>query len=432
MPQITTTFLERSKLEGGAVVWRGDPACQGLRVRVSLNKSKSRSITWYYRYKRDDKLHPMQIGEYPAMTLEEARQIVTMELRPLARAGHDVKRVWRRQQAQEAAQELQTIRALVAQYLESCRQRGAAEGTIASYRRYLRPVANWWADRLPAEINRGDVQDLFYRVMEEGVPPVDIDGKALPKVRRSGGHRAAGLAHSAGRGFWTWLVDRELAAVNPWKDQKQLADKGKSGTAKRALSDNEIIVVLSSGEVDQRDRVILRLLLATGLRPNEVCGAEWSEIDIEARTWTLPAGRLKYKASGHTVALSAFAAATLKAWRRTQRGKPRYVFPASGSKNPHVVPDNLVERFKRLGVEGFSPKVCRSTFRTGLQRLGCPLEVRQYMSHHQQGTKVEKSYDQYDFAPEAAHWWQQWGIHLAKLEKGKPGLAEVVKMRARG
>jgi integrase len=226
-------------------------------------------------------------------------------------------------------------------------------------------------------------------------------------------------------------VDRELAPFNIWKEQSALSKAGQSGIAERALNNDEIKAVLASESLDQRDNTILRFLLGTGLRPNEVCGARWSEIDLEAGVWVVPKERMKYKGKDHKVALSEYVVDLLTAWRKTQKGRPRYVFPSSGSKYPHVVPDNLVERFKKLGVDGFSPKVCRATFRTGLQALGCPKEVRQHMSHHQAANKVDKSYDHHDYWPEAKHWWGQWGEHLSKLEAGKRGLAEVVQMGAR-
>lgn len=429
--QITVTWLERSKLAPGEEQWRADPLCPGLMARISLSKSGHRSQTWYYRYKPAGDWSPrFVIGEYPGMIQDEARHLVNSVLRPLARAGKDVKGEWERMQAAEAEQDDNTIRTLIPAYLTAAKREGLAEGTLTSYRRYLRPLAHWWGDRDPREINRGDCQDLFYRVQEEGVPPYDIDGTELKGGRRSGGNRAAGLTHSAARAFFTWLEDHEKVDFNPWARQKKLAKRGASGIAERALDDAEIKAVLTSEKLSLRDRTALRMMLATGLRPNEVCETPWNEIDLKAGVWTLPPGRLKHKGSGYTVYLSDYMVEALTAWRKTQKGRPRYVFPSQGSKHPYLQADNLVERLKSLGIDGLTPKVTRSTMRTGLQALGCPLEVRQFMSHHQPGNKRDKSYDKYDFSAEARHWWQQWGIHLAKLDQGKKGLAEVVRLGA--
>ena len=433
--QITDSFLTRKKVTEGAIEWRADPSCPGLRVRVSESRTRGRSVSWYYRYRKPDgKLQPIQIGEYPAVSLEEARQLVTHELRPLARAGRDVKREYHRRMERSAKEaetgDGQTIYALIPKYLSSCKSAGLAERTIAAYRFALRPVAHAWGNRDPKEITRGDAQDLFYTVQAEGVPPYDIDGSPIEKPSQRiqrGGDRAAGSTHSVARAFWTYLLDRELVDANPWARQKKLASKGRAAVGDRALDDKEIAVVLTTEILSLRDQTLLKVMLGTGLRPGECCATRWSEIDLETGIWTLPKGRLKFKGAGHTVYLSGYVLKALKAWRKTQRGQPRYVFPAL--RDTHIKVDNLTERFKKIGVAGFTPKVTRSTFRTGLQRLGCPKEVREKMTHHQERDQVAKSYDHYDFAQECQHWWQQWGIHLTRLEKGQAGLAVATKLR---
>jgi len=52
-----------------------------------------------------------------------------------------------------------------------------------------------------------------------------------------------------------------------------------------------------------------------------------------------------------------------------------------------------VERFRRTGIDEFTPKVTRSKFRTGLLHLDCLKEVREKMTHHQERDQVAKSYD---------------------------------------
>jgi integrase len=37
----------------------------------------------------------------------------------------------------------------------------------------------------------------------------------------------------------------------------------------------------------------LEFAILTAARSGEVLGARWSEVDLEARVWTIPAGRMK-------------------------------------------------------------------------------------------------------------------------------------------
>ncbi len=48
---------------------------------------------------------------------------------------------------------------------------------------------------------------------------------------------------------------------------------------------------------------IVRLLILTGQRRNEVAAMRWSEIDVQAALWTIPAERMKNKRA-HEVPLS--------------------------------------------------------------------------------------------------------------------------------
>lgn len=410
---ITPTWLERTKLKDGEVKWRGDPACQGLRARISQGAKQGRAMGWYYRYKSRTTgklVAPFVIGQYPLMSLEGARAVVNAELRPLASSGKDVKREWERLQT---AEDIKAIRHLIPEYLAYSKRAGLADGTLRLYRRALRPLAHWWGDKYPREITRGDAQDLFHRVRSEGVPPYDIDGAEIKRGKATGGSRAAGHTKSAASAFWTYLVDRDLADYNPWAGQKKLSQIGQSGTAERALSDAEIKQVLESDTLSLQDATIVRFMLATGLRPTECLEASWTEMDLEAGVWTIPKHRMKHKRAPHTVALSDYLIDVLNAWRKTQRGRPRYLFPAQSDKNPTVDTTNLGRRLHdKLGIQGFTPKVCRATFRTGLVAMGCPSEVRDYMSHHHTATRLQKSYEHHDHAPEAAKWWQKWGQHL--------------------
>jgi integrase len=69
-------------------------------------------------------------------------------------------------------------------------------------------------------------------------------------------------------------------------------------------------------------RAALMLYLLTGLRKNELLRAKWAEVDLDARTWTIPKTK---QDEPHTVPLSAPAVAILE-------GLPRL------SGNPHVFP----------------------------------------------------------------------------------------------
>ena len=74
----------------------------------------------------------------------------------------------------------------------------------------------------------------------------------------------------------------------------------------------------------------LEFTILTAARSGEAIGAKWSEIDLEAGVWTVPADRMK-GSKEHEVPLSKRAAEILKALPRERGG---YLFPGAKAKQP--------------------------------------------------------------------------------------------------
>jgi integrase len=70
----------------------------------------------------------------------------------------------------------------------------------------------------------------------------------------------------------------------------------------------------------------IRLLLMTGARRNEICGARWSEFDLAAGVWTKEASETKQKRT-HTTPLSAPALQLLSELRSKAATGEEFVFP---------------------------------------------------------------------------------------------------------
>jgi integrase len=107
-------------------------------------------------------------------------------------------------------------------------------------------------------------------------------------------------------------------------------------------------------------RLAFEFLILTAARTSEVLKAKWSEIDSEAKVWTVPADRMKAKVE-HRVPLSARCIEILKAAKEIADGGD-YIFPGSREKKPlsNMTFEMALRRMKyaAITVHGF-----RSTFR---------------------------------------------------------------------
>ena len=81
--------------------------------------------------------------------------------------------------------------------------------------------------------------------------------------------------------------------------------------ARPAVAHSEVSKALAALEGAEKTKLALTLQVLTATRPSEAQGARWSEIDLDAATWAIPAARMKAKKE-HRVPLSSQAVAVLK------------------------------------------------------------------------------------------------------------------------
>lgn len=133
----------------------------------------------------------------------------------------------------------------------------------------------------------------------------------------------------------------------------------------------------------------LQFLILTAARSGEVYGARWTEIDLQAALWTIPAERTK-AGREHRVPLSAAAMAVLERLAEGRTGD--LVFPGAktGSKLSSMAMEMLLRRMKVTGatVHGF-----RSSFRDWAgNETGFAREVAEAALSHVIGDKAEQAY----------------------------------------
>jgi len=97
-------------------------------------------------------------------------------------------------------------------------------------------------------------------------------------------------------------------------------------------------------------RLAVKLMALTFVRTGELIGAKWSEFNLEAARWDIPAERMKMRMA-HTVPLSRQALELLDTLK-TISGESEFLFP--GDRNPKKPMSNMtiLGALKRMGFEG--------------------------------------------------------------------------------
>jgi integrase len=133
----------------------------------------------------------------------------------------------------------------------------------------------------------------------------------------------------------------------------------------------------------------LEFTVLTAVRSGEALGARWSEIDLKAATWTIPAGRMK-GAELHRVPLAPKAVAILEDMLKLKRSD--FVFP--GERAGKAISTGTMERvLDRMGRGEVTVHGFRSSFRDWAgEKTEYPREVAEAALAHVAGDQTERAY----------------------------------------
>jgi integrase len=176
-------------------------------------------------------------------------------------------------------------------------------------------------------------------------------------------------------------------------------------------------------------RLALEFLILTASRTGEVINAQWDEIDLDEKRWTIPATRMKM-AKEHAIPLSPSAIAILE---KVKGLHEKWVFP--NDKKMGALSNMAMLEVVR-GIKGYKDKVTnkeivvhgfRSTFRTWVsEATNFPAEIAEAALAHNNPNKVEASYlrsNQYQNRINLMN-------HFAQLAEGQLDSSQVLPFRS--
>ena len=166
-------------------------------------------------------------------------------------------------------------------------------------------------------------------------------------------------------------------------------------------------------------------LILTATRSSEVLRARWDEIDLEAKTWTIPADRMKAKTE-HCVPLAPRSVETLEKAQEISNGE--YVFPGRMPNRPlSTMAFNMALR--RMNRTDCVPHGFRSSFRDwAAERTNFPREVCEAALAHTLTDKTEAAYNRTTLFERRRELMTTW----AAFATAEPGKVVQIRARAKG
>ncbi len=414
--KLTDAAVQRLKAPAGNRVDYFDATLPGFALRVAgptpSTPEGRRTWTLFYRFAGTQKRISLA-PPYPVLGLAEARRQAGDMLARLAE-GHDPAAA--RVQAKIEAKAVAPDRLTFARLIEAWRL--AREGErrpryVAEVVRCLRQTLAPMLDRDAAGITAGEAV------------------LALDRVKRESGGTTANRTLSYARGCYGWAMKRRMLAGNPFAGIERPA---RETPRERTLSGAECGAIWRAAETMRGPfGSIVRLLLLTLARRDEIVGLQWDEIAADFATWTLPASRAK-NARAHVVHLSPPAREILETTPRFHRCPLVFTTnaraPVSGFSKFKAALD------RQLAAQGtpLDPWTLHDFRRSGVTWLagaGFPPHVCDKLLNHVGGTisGVAAVYQRNQFLPERARALEAWAAAILAAAEGKAEPPNVIALR---
>ena len=394
----------------------------GLSLLVKPARSGGLIKNWQQRYRKDGKYTSRGLGVYPDVSLEQARALavhfvmkdrpVTSALATMGRRTNRWQNAWRRPDMR--------FRRPVARY-HQCQPQVVAvnlENHPTSFRRMFAEALEFRSRGFkPGSKTAAQAKSLFeaYVPRELGDRPIAEVAPAnliacLQSVWHSSPSTAQKLLQHLGGTFRHSLAN-DLIEVDPLVKAKLGLGKLKQRVQNfRALSHFEVGAALAkvrSSDAYPSAKLCLTFLTLTATRSGEARLAEWSEIDLDTRTWTIPAERMK-AGRQHRVPLSQQALDVLQEARSLDDGS-RLIFPSVGGR---PLGDGTISKLLRdRGIEG-TPHGMRSSFRNWCAETGVPRELAESALAHVVQNATEAAYLRSDLLERRSPLMQEWANHV--------------------
>lgn len=323
-----------------------DPQTAGLKLQVGTT---GRKFFWFRYTYRGEKL-AVRIGEFGALTIEQARTTAMQHRATLDLGGNP-------QDARLQQKNMPLVSEFVEDYMAQAKlTKITYKNDLAKFRDYILPAIG--KKRL-SDVSPKDIQVLLSDLKEKLAPATINRIHALLSV------------------FFNLAVSYKRISESPCANMKKLKEANKKD---RFLSPDQVREILAAAQLDM-NRVAgnaISALILTGLRREEVLRSRHEHLDLEKKSLYLP--KTKNGRTRH-VALND---AALKIFKTTPRidGSP-WIFPGKDPMKPLNNPTKAWHRIlAAAGVERCRLHDCRHTFASLLVNAGASLyQVQQLLGH---------------------------------------------------
>ena len=406
-----------------------DPECKSAKPKAKIYKLAdggglhlhvltSGSKVWRYSYRIHGKQKTFTIGNYPDIGLADARTSRN-DAKKLVHDGIDPS-----QQKQ-----------IVKRQINENSFQGVAETWLAQQK----PE---WSTSHYERLKGYLVNDVFPVLGSRAIAEIEAP-EIIPAIMTVS-NRGAVDASKRVKGFIQQVFDYALVhgkvKRNPARDinlsmllPKTVKKHYSAITDPKELGQLLRDIDLYNGSISVKSALQLAPMVMA--RPSEISNAEWSEIDFETATWTIPASRRKLpthlkkvnrKQDAHIIPLCAQALAILENLKQ-YTGLGKYLFPSARGNSRAMSNNALRTALRTMGYtnDQITAHGFRGVASTLLNEQGFRTKVIEAQLSHKLKSAVEGAYNHAEYLDERRDMLNHWGNYLESLKQG----ADVVPIR---
>ncbi|WP_234180362.1 tyrosine-type recombinase/integrase [Sphingopyxis sp. NFH-91] len=366
---------------------------------------------WRLKYRIEGREKKLGLGTYPDIGLSEARRRRD-EARALIASGKDPSREKQREKVRATLDAGNTFQAISDEYCAKRKKDGENGWSPATAKRseYLLSQLRGSIGKLPiAEIEPADILAAVRKIEKRG---------NLESARRT--LQLAGLV-------FRYAVATARLRSDPTRDLRGALTSPKV-THYGAITDpkgaGELLRAIDGYEGLGITKLALQIAPHVFVRPGELRQASWSEIDLDAAVWEIPAERMKMR-KPHHVPLSTQAIALFRELHEIS-GPQGFVFPGVRTRARPMSENTINAALRRLGysTDEMTAHGFRAMASTLLNESGAfsPDAIERALAHGDRD-KVRAAYHRGAHWKERVEMAQWWSDYLDQLRKG----ADIVK-----
>lgn len=354
----------------------------GLFMLVKTNGAK----LWRLKYRFAGKEKLLSFGQYPLVSLKQAREW-TQEARKLLAGGNDPGQI----KAETKAAQITSAAAVAAPLAEP------VDTVEEISREWLEKFSKRWSDGHLSKLTRQLENNLFPWIGKQEIKSITPAGllAVLRRVEARGALDTAHRLHQTCGQVWRYAVatgrtDRDI--TGDLRGALPPAVETHLGSITEPIKVGQLLRNIDDYKGSHVVRLALQIAPLVFARPGELRQARWNEFDFEKNLWLIPEERMKMR-KPHVVPLSSQVLKLLNELKLASNGS-ELLFPSPRSQTRCISDMTMLNAFLTMGYQRgeMTAHGFRALASTNLEQLGYDVRLIEVQLAHADKDVVRAAY----------------------------------------